>query len=73
LLDVLPVSENTAITVEQLPDTVVAQQKAVSDKPGVISWSYSFEPRERREIRFGYRVKWPSDRDIIVQPLQAWK
>ena len=42
------------------------------DKRGVVAWSYDLKPKEEKEIRFGYRIRWPSDRELVfeTQPLQ---
>ena len=59
----LPVSENAAVVVEQLPST--PPPKAVADKRGVIAWAWDYQPGEQKEIRLAYRLKWPADRDIV--------
>jgi uncharacterized protein (TIGR02231 family) len=68
VVDQIPFSENTAITVETLPQTTPPSEKQVADKRGVMAWAFDLQPGETREIRLAYRVKWPADRDIIFQP-----
>jgi uncharacterized protein (TIGR02231 family) len=69
ILDRMPYSENTAITVDALPPpaTTPPTDKAVGDRRGVMAWSFDLAPSESREIRLGYRMKWPADRDILWQ------
>ncbi|WP_162180418.1 mucoidy inhibitor MuiA family protein [Methylocapsa aurea] len=68
LIDAIPFSENAAISVEQLPATTPPSEKIVADKRGVMSWTYEYAPQEKREIRLGYKMKWPADRDVTVEP-----
>jgi uncharacterized protein (TIGR02231 family) len=67
VIDQVPVSENTAIIVEQLPQTTPPTEKQVADKRGVMSWTYEFAPGETKDIRLAYRMKWPGDREIVVE------
>jgi uncharacterized protein (TIGR02231 family) len=65
--DQMPVSENTAISVEQLPQTTPPTEKQVADKRGVMSWTYDLAPGEAKDIRLAYRMKWPGDRDVVFE------
>ena len=62
--DRIPVSENTAIVVEQLRETTAPTEKQVGDKRGVMAWSWDMQPNEKKEVRVAYRMKWPADRDV---------
>jgi len=64
--DRVPFSENAAIIVEMLPATTAPTEKTVSDKRGVLAWSHDYAPGEQREIRLAYRLKWPADRELVV-------
>jgi uncharacterized protein (TIGR02231 family) len=66
VIDQVPVSENTAITVEVLPATTPPTEKQVADKRGVMSWTLDLAPSEAKDIRLAYRLRWPADRDVIV-------
>ena len=66
VIDQLPVSENTAITVELSPVTTAPTEKQVGDKRGVMSWTLDLAPGEAKDIRFAYRLKWPADHDIAI-------
>ena len=70
IVDQMPFSENTAITVEQLPATTPPTEKAVNDKRGVLGWTYDMPAGETKEIRLAYRLKWPADRDVVFQAAQ---
>lgn len=64
VFDRLPFSENSAIVVEQLPQTTPPTEKQVGDKRGVLSWSFEAAPHMDKEIRLAYRLKWPGDREV---------
>ena len=66
MIDQIPVSENTAITVDMLPATTPPTEKQVADKRGVVGWTLDLAPSESRDIRLAYRLKWPADRDITI-------
>jgi uncharacterized protein (TIGR02231 family) len=67
VIDQVPVSENTAIVVEQLPQTTVPTEKQVADKRGVMSWTYDLAPGEAKDIRLAYRMKWPAEREVVIE------
>jgi uncharacterized protein (TIGR02231 family) len=66
VIDQIPFSENSAITVETLPQTTPPTQKQVDDKRGVMSWSFELGAGEAKDIHLAYRLKWPADREIEV-------
>lgn len=68
LVDRIPFSENSAITVDLLPQTTQASEKQVGDKRGVMGWAFDLAPQEQKEVRLAFRMKWPADRDIVFQP-----
>lgn len=68
VVDAIPFSENSAITVEPVAGTTTPSQTTVADKRGVVSWTYDYKPLEKREIRLGYRMKWPADREVVIAP-----
>ena len=73
VIDQMPVSENTAISVELSPATTPPTEKQVGDKRGVMSWTLDLKPGESKEVRLAYRLKWPADRDLMIDgaPLPA--
>lgn len=68
VIDQIPFSETTAITVETLPQTTAPTAKQVADKRGVMAWNFDAKPGETKELRLAYRVKWPAEREIVMQP-----
>ena len=64
IVDRIPVSENTAVIVEALSTNTPPTEKAIEDKRGVMSWVYDVNPAESRDVRLGWRVKWPADREL---------
>ncbi len=66
IIDQMPVSENTAISVDLSPLTTPPTEKQVGDKRGVMSWTLDLKPGESKDIRFAYRLKWPADREIMI-------
>jgi len=68
VIDQIPFSESTVITIETLPQTTAPTAKQVADKRGVMAWSFDAKPGETKELRLAYRVKWPAEREIVTQP-----
>jgi uncharacterized protein (TIGR02231 family) len=68
IIDRVPYAENTAITVEQLPETTPPTDRQVEDKRGLMAWAWDYQPGESREVRLGYRLKWPAEREIKTEP-----
>ena len=73
VIDQMPVSQNTAIVVDLAPVTTPPTDKQVNGKPGVLGWSVDLAPGESKDVHFGYRLKWPADREIGFggEPLEA--
>lgn len=65
VIDRIPVSEVNTITVEMLDTTTKPTDQTVEDRRGVMGWTYEYAAGEQKEIRLAYRVKWPSDREVI--------
>ncbi len=68
ILDQTPFSENSAITVEALPNMTPPTERNPQDRRGVVSWAYDYKPGEEREIRHGFRMRWPGDRELVLEP-----
>ena len=66
VLDQMPVSDNTAITVDLSPATTPPTDKQIGDKPGVMGWTLDLAPGESKDVRFAYRLKWPADREVSL-------
>jgi uncharacterized protein (TIGR02231 family) len=67
VIDRLPFSENGAIQVEELRETTPPIERAVTDKRGVMAWTWDYAPGEQKEIRLAYRIKWPGDRELVYE------
>jgi uncharacterized protein (TIGR02231 family) len=66
--DQLPVSEIDDVKVEMLPGSTVPSERDVRGRRGVVAWNFDLGPGEARDIRFGWRVRWPSDKSVIFGP-----
>lgn len=69
VIDRAPFSENSAITVDLLGQTTPPIEKQVGDKRGVMRWALDLGPQEQKEIKLGWRMKWPAERDVVLQPV----
>ena len=61
----LPVTENTEIQVEMLASSTPPTQKDVRDQRGVMAWIMDIPAGETRDIKFGWRVRWPTDKTVV--------
>ncbi len=66
--DQLPVSETEDIQVEMLPVSTPPTARDLRDRRGVMEWAFEAKPGETREIKFGWRVRWPKDKAIQFTP-----
>ena len=66
--DQLPVSEIADIVVEMLALTTPPTQKDVRDRRGVLAWAFDATPGEVREIKLGWRLRWPADKIVVFDP-----
>jgi uncharacterized protein (TIGR02231 family) len=64
--DQVPVSEIADVAVELLPVTTQPSERDVKDRRGVLVWNFEAGPGELREIKLGWRLRWPSDKAIGV-------
>jgi uncharacterized protein (TIGR02231 family) len=67
ITDQIPISENNAIVIEQLPTTTAPTEKIVNDRRGVMGWTFDLAPNASKDIMLAYRMKWPADRDVVFQ------
>ena len=63
--DQLPVAENEQIQVEMLPSSTPPTARDVRDQRGVLAWTMAVPPGDTREIKFGWRVRWPTDKTVV--------
>jgi uncharacterized protein (TIGR02231 family) len=66
--DQLPVSETEDIQVEMLPVTTPPTARDLRDRRGVMEWAFEAKPGETREIKLGWRVRWPKDKAVQYTP-----
>jgi uncharacterized protein (TIGR02231 family) len=66
--DQLPVSENEDIQVEMLPVTTPPTTRDLRDRRGVMEWAFEAKPGETREIKLGWRVRWPKEKAVQFTP-----
>ena len=60
----MPVSETEDIQVEILPVSTQPTARDLRDRRGVMEWAFEAKPGETREIKFGWRVRWPKDKAV---------
>jgi uncharacterized protein (TIGR02231 family) len=66
--DQLPVSEIDDIQVEMLPVTTVPTARDLRDRRGVLEWAFEAKPGESRDIKLGWRLRWPKDKAVQMVP-----
>jgi uncharacterized protein (TIGR02231 family) len=66
--DQLPVSETAEVAVEMLNGMTPPTARDVRDRRGVVAWTLDAAAGEARDIRFGWRVRWPADKTITFEP-----
>ena len=67
IIDQIPFTEAANLTVEALGTNTPPTEKTVQDKRGVMGWTYDLKPKEEKEIKLGYKLRWPSDREIVFE------
>lgn len=68
VLERLPYSESSAITVETIAaQTTPATEKQTGDRRGVSSWTFDLAGGAEKEIKLAYRIKWPGDRELSYE------
>ena len=66
--DQIPVSEHEDIQVELLPVTTQPTARDLRDRRGVLEWAFEAKPGETRELKLGWRVRWPKDKTVQYTP-----
>ncbi|WP_170181783.1 mucoidy inhibitor MuiA family protein [Phreatobacter stygius] len=67
--DRLPVTEVQDITVEALPGATAPTARDVKGRRGIVEWAFDLAPGASREIRHGWRLRWPADK--VLAPVQG--
>ena len=66
--DQIPASETSDIQVEMLPVTTPPSERDVRDRRGVLAWNFEAAPGEAKEIKLGWRMRWPGDKVVAYEP-----
>jgi uncharacterized protein (TIGR02231 family) len=66
--DQMPVSEIEDIQVELLTVTTAPTTRDLRDRRGVLEWAFDAQPGETREIKLGWRVRWPKEKSVQFGP-----
>ena len=66
--DQVPASEIAEIQVEMLPVTTPPSERDVRDRRGVLAWNFEAAPGEAKEIKLGWRLRWPGDKVVAYEP-----
>src|SRR6185436_7089636 len=66
--DQVPTTENEDIKVEVLQVSTPPAERDVRDRRGVLAWSFDAAPGEIREIKLGWRLRWPADKTVAYEP-----
>jgi uncharacterized protein (TIGR02231 family) len=66
--DRIPTSEIEDIKVELLPVTTPPSERDVRDRRGVLAWNFEAKPGDTKEIKLGWRMRWPADKTIAFDP-----
>jgi uncharacterized protein (TIGR02231 family) len=62
ILDQLPISQNTKIEVK---DVKITPEPTKKDEKGILTWSVTLAPQEKKEILIDFTVEYPKDGNII--------
>jgi uncharacterized protein (TIGR02231 family) len=66
--DQFPVSEISDVQIDILPSTTPPTHRDADDRRGVAAWEFDAKPGETREIKLGWRVRWPADKAVVYTP-----
>ena len=61
----LPVAENSEIQVDMLPSSTPPTERDVRDRRGVMAWTMDVPAGGMREVKVGWRVRWPGEKSIV--------
>ncbi|HMG69214.1 MAG TPA: DUF4139 domain-containing protein, partial [Chitinophagaceae bacterium] len=63
IVDQFPVSTNKEINV----DDIKAPDAQANKETGILSWVITAQPGQERKLGFGYSVKYPRDRKVVLE------
>jgi len=62
VLDQLPLSQHTKI---EIKDVNITPPPSKKDEKGILTWTLTLEPQEKREILMGFTIEYPKGSNII--------
>ncbi|MEA2930493.1 MAG: hypothetical protein QOG38_2921 [Hyphomicrobiales bacterium] len=66
--DQMPATETADIQVELLAVTTAPSERDARDRRGVLAWSFDAAPGEAKDIKLGWRLRWPADKVVAYEP-----
>jgi uncharacterized protein (TIGR02231 family) len=63
IVDQFPISTNKDINV----DDVRAPEAQADKETGILNWAISTQPGQEKKLRFGYSVKYPKDKTVVLE------
>jgi uncharacterized protein (TIGR02231 family) len=63
IVDQFPISTNKEINV----DDVKAPEAQADKETGILNWVISAQPGQEKKLQFGYSVKYPRDRTVVLE------
>jgi uncharacterized protein (TIGR02231 family) len=66
--DQIPVSEVEDIQIEMLPVTTQPTTRDLRERRGVLEWAFEAKPGESRDVKLGWRARWPKDKAVQFAP-----
>lgn len=66
--DQVPTTEVADIQVELLAVTTPPTERDARDRRGVLAWTFDAAPGEAKDIKLGWRMRWPADKVVAYEP-----
>ena len=51
-----------------LPVSTPPTVRDLRDRRGVMEWTFEAKPGESRDVKFGWRLRWPKDKTVQFTP-----
>ena len=64
VMDQIPVPQDKRIKVELLKDSTKPTDRDPDGKRGIVTWTHTYDPNEKRVIQFGYSISYPRDQSV---------
>ena len=69
VVDRIPIAEDSTIVIEALSTNTAPTEKTVTDRRGVLGWTFDLAPNATREIRLGWQIRWPKEKQVVSETL----